>query len=266
VAISTTAALETAFAKAQLVSFDKASVTTTTGRWTSLFAAASTTGAGSLSVGNTTSGVIPTDATAGCVPIRDAAGGNSLYLARAVVTASTPAWLMIYDRLWHAGSFSLTSAATTTLSGVPALTRPDSTGADTQLWLEVNATASNTAISVTASYTNSAGTSGRTATLDTTLANVNAGSMFPFRLAAGDTGVRSVQSVTVATPGTTGSANLVILRPLVEAVIDNESRPCVLDWTQLALPSVASDAALAVMALYSSGAPGVFATLTLVEG
>ena len=74
-----------------------------------------------------------------------------------------------------------------------------------------------TATTVTIDYTNQAGTSGRVSTATLIGSNVTspAGSFLPIPLADGDTGVRSVQSVTLlATTGTAGNMGVVLYRPL----------------------------------------------------
>ena len=78
------------------------------------------------------------------------------------------------------------------------------------------ATISNSTIS----YTNSTGTAGRTATL-----LGNAGDQFPatpvigttvwFQLAAGDTGVKSIESVTLGTSLGGGAISVIIARPIL---------------------------------------------------
>jgi hypothetical protein len=107
---------------------------------------------------------------------------------------------------------------------------------------------------VTCSYTNSAGTSGRTATLDTNLSNVPARRLLPFRLAAGDTGVRSVQSVTIATAGV-GTFNLVLLRRLATAYMpgtNGQASDLAAGALALGMPKLYSDSCLALMAIATS--------------
>lgn len=69
----------------------------------------------------------------------------------------------------------------------------------------------------TISYTNSDGTAGRTATLENVVgmmipATPVIGTLVWFKLAAGDKGVRSIQSVTLATSLVTGSVSLLVAR------------------------------------------------------
>lgn len=71
----------------------------------------------------------------------------------------------------------------------------------------------------TVSYTNSDGTAGRTATFSAAVgrqapATPVIGTWMPFELAAGDRGVRSIQSITLATTYTSGTMMLVVYRPI----------------------------------------------------
>ena len=82
----------------------------------------------------------------------------------------------------------------------------------------------NTATTVTISYTNSTGTSGRISTAtsfgQTNFREVNI--LIPIPLQAGDTGVKSIESVTVlATTGTAGNFGVCLYKPL--AMISFES-------------------------------------------
>lgn len=81
-----------------------------------------------------------------------------------------------------------------------------------------------TATTFTVSYTNQAGTSGRTSTATaiggTNFREVNV--LLPIPLAAGDTGIRSVESVTLAgTTGTIGNFGVCLFKPL--AMLSMES-------------------------------------------
>jgi hypothetical protein len=78
------------------------------------------------------------------------------------------------------------------------------------IWLEIYTLIGTTATTVTCSYTNQAGTSGRT-----TPAMTFGGTGLP--LQQGDTGVRSVQSVTVlATTGTAGAFGVVLAKLIAQ--------------------------------------------------
>jgi hypothetical protein len=81
--------------------------------------------------------------------------------------------------------------------------------------LVATATTNGAAVTnTTMSYTNSAGTAGRTATISSFPATAVAGTFVPFQLAAGDSGVRSIQTVTLGTSYGGGAIHIVAYRSL----------------------------------------------------
>jgi hypothetical protein len=126
--------------------------------------------------------------------------------------------IILADMLNVSGGLSgiVTTAQTTNLP-TAALTRFTS-GVGVMAGLCIWSSLGTTATTVTISYTNQAGTPGQisTATLigATTIAGT-AGRMIPIPLATGDTGVRSVESVTLAgTTGTAGNFGVCLFKPL----------------------------------------------------
>ena len=160
---------------------------------------------------------------AGQVPFTNPVSGNT-YLARLAGGASTPGTLLLVDRLWHNSGIvvTTTTAQTITFPGLPARSSDGTAnGEGVMIGLEVVTATTNVAANttMTASYTNQAGTAGKTATVGAVApaafpATAVAGTFQPFDLAAGDTGVRSVQSITLAVSLVTGSVSLVAYRVL----------------------------------------------------
>lgn len=145
---------------------------------------------------------------------------NPLYIAQVELTASLPqyAGFILCDRLSHQGGLSgtVTTAQTTNLP-TAALTRYTS-GAGVFAALEIYTAVGATGTTITASYTNQAGTSGRTTkAIAWGATNNNAASQFfPLPLQDGDTGVREVASVTQAgTTGTAGNYGVTLFKPLM---------------------------------------------------
>lgn len=71
----------------------------------------------------------------------------------------------------------------------------------------------------TVNYTNSQGTAARTATFAASVgrqapATPVIGTFMPFNLQAGDTGVRSIQGITLTTTYTSGTMMLIVYRPI----------------------------------------------------
>ena len=125
--------------------------------------------------------------------------------------------IILADRVSHQGGLSgiVTTAQTTNLP-TGALTRFTS-GVGVCIALEIYTAIGATATTVTVSYTNQAGTAGRTSQASVfggSLSNAVARFVI-LPLQDGDTGVRSVESVTVlATTGTAGAFGVTLFKPL----------------------------------------------------
>lgn len=154
----------------------------------------------------------------GQIPFPSAVGGESVYLSRFSGSSSAQGGMLILaDRLWHNSIAVTTTTAQAIVS--PSWPARDRTGATTgvgvYIALEISATVGIGAATPSISYTNTAGTTGRTGTMTYAYdASSIVGRMFPFTLAAGDDGVKSVESVTLNTSMTSGTAGLVAFRPI----------------------------------------------------
>jgi hypothetical protein len=225
----------------------------------SYLALAGNPAAGSLTIGQTSNGVVPTDATTG-YPVINAFGGSATgYLTGVEFSHSVAARMMIYDRLFNCGSYAYT-AGTTTLSSQPAISGrcPDYPGSGTtfgngnEIWVEVNAAfATGTAWTIQVTYTNHSGTTGRTSIVTPSLAAaaLTAGRMYPIALQAGDCGVQKIESVIVVNGGTAmtaGSINVLILRRLWQGRVwvANNGDTHALDKT--GMPVIYADSAIAL--------------------
>lgn len=148
----------------------------------------------------------------------------------AITTAATgvPSVLYLMDMEGYYPGITNNSATAQTLTGTPTLRSAN--GAGVRAYWVQTAAAGATAQNINISYTNQAGTAGRplgATTAMTASAIVNhishsgtaANNYTPFLpLASGDSGVRSVQSVTFSAANT-GTGALVLARPLVEIPI-----------------------------------------------
>lgn len=194
--------------------------TSVAAQWHTLFDRSGNPGAGSLTIGNTTAGVLVDDTVAGFPLINTFGSGNTGYLHTIQFGSTVAGRLELKDRLWHAGSVSMTTLATTTFTGQPAATgrMPDGAGGGCEIWLEINAAVSATATTVAVGYTNSAGTAGRTTGASASLSGYITGRLVQMPLQAGDKGAQRIDSVTIGgTVATTGSVNVILARPLWEA-------------------------------------------------
>ena len=187
-------------------------------------------------------------------------GGNvsldTKHLLKAVAVSNTatasPGTLLLVDTLLYYPGISSTSASLQTLTNSSSLSRY-TTGQGNRMYLVHTVASGTNTPTVAMSYTrqNTGGTdTGRALGATTafvasvgigrfphsgTAAN-NRGPFLP--LQSGDTGVQSVQSVTVTTPhATTGTMCLVICQPLVEIPLTTANVPVIVDFLS-AVPSL----------------------------
>ena len=158
-------------------------------------------------------------------PIPDAGGGRLQILGGRFNTSGTGgATVTPVDLLNVSGGLSgiVTTEQTTNLP-TAALTR-HTTGEGVMAGLVIYSTPGTTATTVTIRYTNQAGTANQVSTA-TSFGGTGfreVGRIIPIPLAAGDTGVRSVEGVTVtATTGTAGNFGVCLFKPLMVFSLDS---------------------------------------------
>jgi hypothetical protein len=200
-----------ASAKQRIPYTKTASRTTIANAWFSLWDLAGQPGAGTLSAGNTANGLVPTDGTTGA-PLVNTFGGTG-YLSLVDFGNTVACRMMIFDRLFHAGAYAFN--ANTTLTAQPSYSGRVPGGTDfteTELWIEcVTAFTGNPTITVT--YTNQAGTTGRSTGAQALGFAPTLGRMIQLPLQAGDSGIQKIESV-VCTVATVGTFNVLVIRPL----------------------------------------------------
>lgn len=191
----------------------------------SVFDLAGQPGAGTLAGSNTANGILQTPAvTGGGHPLVNFSTGVG-YLSKVEFNNSVLSRLALFDLLWKGGAYAFT-AGTTSLSAQPAISGrcPDTNGAvfgnGVEIWIEVStAFVTGTSWQVQVTYTNSAGTTGRTSIISAAqaVAALTLGKMFQMALQAGDSGVQKIESVIVTNGGTAmtaGAFNVLLMRPL----------------------------------------------------
>ena len=159
----------------------------------------------------------------GSIPIKNPATGSN-YLTELTMGASVSHSHLFFDVLWVNSGIvvTTTTAQSITTPTLPARDVNGTTNGEGCMIAMLTTTANTNAAVIsnsTVSYTNSDGTSGRTATL-----TAIAGSQIPatpvvgtivwFNLQAGDRGVRSIESITLGTSLGAGAVSLMICRDL----------------------------------------------------
>lgn len=220
--------------------------------WTGWPDAGGDPAAGSLAIGNTTTGVVPTNATTGAATIPVAFASSGGYLTR--LEGMSQNWNMtfqFYDRLFHAGAFAFNASAT--LSSQPSYSgrlpfMPDGVTVDykgLQLWVE-QASNGTGVQNVAVTYTNQDGVSGRTTGTVAAPAQLIANAAWKLPLQAGDSGVQKIESVT-GTTASAGTFTVVVARPLCRFVTQWPNRPQSFGMETIGAPLVFPSSCFAVM-------------------
>lgn len=177
-----------------------------------------------------------TDATTaadnGCLKLKAAAAGKTKALVSMIGNANQVATLRLFDILWVNTGLVVT---TTTAQAITSVAFPDrdlnfsANGEGCMVGILVTAATTNAGAitNMTLNYTNSAGVAGRTATIPSFPATAVVGTVVWFQLAAGDTGVKSIEGCTLGTSLVTGSVSLIVARQYCIASNPSASFPAV---------------------------------------
>lgn len=200
------------------------------GRPASTWALGGNPGAGGFDT--TLNGVTLTAAQNGQIPFTNPVSGNT-YLARLQGQATQPGTLLLVDRIWHNGGYTITSTSAQNITS-PTWPARDADGATSGngilCGMEISAATGAGTPTITMAYTNQAGTASRSATnIIATVASSAIGAFYPIGLQAGDTGVRSVQSITLSATWTSGTMNLVAYRVLAALELTAAHTPNAID-------------------------------------
>lgn len=194
-----------------------AAATTVAAQWHTLFNLAGSPGAGSLAVGNTANGLVPSSTDTGYPGLPTLAGGQLLYLESVDWGSTVAGRLRIYDRLFHAGSFSCAALTTFTLATIPVYSArlPNTWYGGLQIWVEINAAMAATATTIAVGYTAQGGTTGRSTGASASLSSFITGRLIRLPFQAGDYGVQQITSVVVGgATNASGTVNVFVARPL----------------------------------------------------
>lgn len=209
-----------------------------------------------------------TSATAGAIPITNASGGREKRILGCTLAASQVGVYIIHDRIEDISGLSATTTTAQTITGL-ADTRYSGDGV--QAWVEIYTIIGSTATTLTISYTNQAGTSGRTSKA-VVFGGTNRREVtraIPIPLADGDTGVQSVESVTVlATTGTAGDFGITLKKPLLYAPVGITNTGLMVDLvSQLpSMPLLVNNVCLSIDYYSNSAvAPQMFGTFVTAE-
>lgn len=215
---------------------------------------------------------IPTNATAGALGQVNPGGTRQQWLVQASAAGLVAGTLILYDRLFWQSNLSgtTTTAQTVQGAGTTPLTRYTD-GVGNVAWVEIYTAIGTTATTVTMSYTNQAGTSGRTSAAvaigGTGFLERTRAIMLP--LASGDYGIQNVATMTVlASTGTAGLIGVTVAHPLATMTI---GQPGAAGWRDFTtglpgIPEVKPNACLSLLWIpNTTTSPEIFGGISLVE-
>jgi hypothetical protein len=213
-------------------------------------------------------GAAETGPLAGCIGRSNPVSGNA-YLSRWTHCSSTSGVVWLIDRLWSNSGLSttLTTSQSITSAALPARDINGSTnGEGVFAALEWSATGGAGTPTVTLGYTNSDNTSGRSATL-TAVTTPPVGTWEIFALAAGDKGIRSVQSLTQSATRTSGTYHLILFRVIAQLEVSNTGFGDTLNPITGGLPRIYDNTCYStVLFPIGTGAANQFGTITEAHG
>lgn len=188
---------------------------------------------------------VPLTTYAGQIPYTNPVSGNG-YLAGVNVNATLVGTLLVCDRLWHNSGVvvTTTTAQAITTPTWPARDKAGTTDGDgIMVGIEVSTATTNAGAvtNTTLSYTDQGGTAGNTATITSFPATAVAGTFVPFQLAAGDTGVRAIASVTLGTSYGGGAIHLVAYRVLATIPVNPANAGLMADYASVGFPRLYND-------------------------
>lgn len=223
-----------------------------------------------------TSAAIPDNTTTGSLKQASNTTGYEKFIYSFCVGGLYAGNFLLYDRLMHCGGLVADITSEQTVQGDPAspgLTRynTNSTCIGNMILVEVYTALGVTTRSITASYTNQDGTAGQTTVAmqigGSGYNNVSRAMLLP--LAAGDTGVQAVKSVTLsASTGGPGNFGVSIIRPLAMIGTIETGGSGFRDFTVglPGLPKVENGACLALLTVVgNTTANDIYGGLSLVE-
>jgi hypothetical protein len=197
----------------------------------------------------------------GLFPFVNPASGNT-YLTNVVLsTLYNISAVVFFDLLWYSTSINVTTTTAQTVNSVAYGARDSdgTTAGDGVIASLIITTAlGNTSTAIPSiSYTNQNGVSGRTGTVFSYTGAAGAvgipssgqvNSSFPFSLQIGDTGVQSIQSITLGTSLVSGSVSLLMYREIAFIGMPNGTSPggnsLTADWAFLGFPQLYNGTAM----------------------
>lgn len=201
-------------------------------------------------------------------PKWSAGSGTQAYLGRFALSMATANTIHVYDLLYAASGFVGNSATAQTITSPASMPTRNSTGQGAEIWIGCSSAIGATAHNVTVQYTNQAGTSGRNTVSTAGIQSMAANRMYQVPLQSGDTGVTSVQGLTLsASSGTAGNLWVMVLDRLCSIAVPIPNVGVSADFATLGMPAIDDNACLMFSLQGTTTTSGiVMGQLSVIQG
>lgn len=216
------------------------------------------TGFPTAGVGAGLTAVIPVSTTQGSLVKFTNPGGGSVARLQSMYTTvqNNLSVMVLFDRLVHMSGLSGTDTAVKTIN-TPALNRGNTNGIGVVGFVEGYTNLGATPQTLTVSYTNTAGTAGRTGTAAIP-ATFRQGRLIDIVLQTGDLGIKSIETVQLSgSTGTAGNYGITLARPIADSLTANVNKTKVRSGLVFGYPVIEPDACLWLVSECLSGSTGV---------
>ena len=208
-----------------------------------------------------------TAGTAG-YPKWSAGSGTNTYVGRWGSAFATAGTIHLYDMYWACSGLSGALNTAQSIVGFSGMPTRNSNGIGAEIWIGCSSAIGATAHNVTVQYTNQAGTSGRNTVSTAGIVSMPANRMYQVSLQSGDTGVQSIQSLTLsASSGTAGNLWIMVMSRVasISAPVANISN--VSDFASLGLPKIYDESCLMFVHQATTTSSGiVMGQLDIIQG
>ena len=204
----------------------------------------------------------------GQIPFTNPPVGQKAYVARLALLPRAQVALTLCDRVWHNSGFNVTTTAVQNFTGCPNFNRDvnNAVGVGEGIFVAIEYEVGiPTTVNVNMTYTNSAGVTGRTATANLPNSG-NLGLFTGFTLQGNDTGVRSIQSASMASAAVAGTVSFVAYRPITVINALADSSATVIDPLTGGLPEIYNDSVLFFIMTSNSASVPVAGSITFAKG
>lgn len=195
-------------------------------------------------------------------------GSLAPYIGRIGAVFAAAGTVHVYDLLWAASGFSGVVTTAQSVVGFSGLPSRNSTGNGAEIWIGCSSAIGATAHNVTVQYTNQDGTSGRSTVSTAGVASMPANRMYQVPLQSGDTGIQSIQSLTLsASSGTAGNLWVLIADRLCSFAAPLTNVGNTFDFAALGLPKMYDTSCLMFVHQATTTSSGIImGQLSIIQG